>query len=243
MYNAEISQEIEREEIIIIEDQVTQAKKFYAHLKIEDKIPLVKYLKNGDNLDNLFLEKYVKRFYLVDINLGNGRRDEGIELIGIIRKKDSKSMIIVYSGYPDKERECLKAGADLFFEKDANTYEEDIWKIRNLILREQEKEEDLSWEKEIIIYSHILDIDENSNLVQLSCTQESDSNDVFDRFFPLNHFKNCEDLMVGQSVLVTIFERPGEVRFLFEVDMNNEKKCAEYVDISDLEDSSIFKPL
>jgi DNA-binding NarL/FixJ family response regulator len=126
-----------REEIVFIEDEVTQARNFYSHLKIKDNIPSVKYLKNGDNLKELFLEKGVKRSYLVDINLGRGRYDEGIMLIKIIRENDPDALIIVYSAYPDKEHKCLEVGADLFFQKDPVTYENDLWKIRNTILREQ----------------------------------------------------------------------------------------------------------
>ena len=230
-----------KDEIVFVEDEVSQAKKFFSHLKLQDKITSVRYLKNKDDLKELFREKGVRRIYWVDINLGSGRRKEGIEVIKSIRKIEPDTLIIVYSGYPKEEHECLEAGADLFFEKDPVTYEEDIWKIRNLIVRERVKEE--SWDRIVTLYSQIVDIDEERNLVRLSCKLKKDAPETFEGVFPLKHFKNGDKLVVDQHILVQIFERPGEVRYIFSEIEEDYFENENDIDISDLTDSPIFKSI
>jgi DNA-binding NarL/FixJ family response regulator len=230
-----------KDEIVFVEDEVSQAKKFFSHLKLQDKIPSVRYLKNKDDLKELFREKGVRRIYWVDINLGQGRRKEGIEVIKSIRKVEPDTLIIVYSGYPDEEHDCLEAGADLFFEKDPVTYEDDLLQIRNLIVREHAKEE--SWDRIVTLYSQIVDIDEESNLVRLNCRLKKKSTKNFERVFPLKHFKNGDKLVVDQPILVQIFERPGEVRYIFKESEEDYYENEEDIDMSDLTDSPIFKSI
>ncbi|MGD2087967.1 MAG: response regulator [Candidatus Aminicenantes bacterium] len=230
-----------RDEIVIVEDEIQQAKKFYEHLKLKDKIQSVKYLRNLGDLKELFNEKGIIRFYLVDIHLGKGKQDEGIQIIKTIRENDPDALIIVYSGYPDKEHPSIEAGADLFFEKDPVTYEDDLWQIRNLIVRERAKEE--SWDRIVTLYSQIVDIDRKRNLVRLSCKLKKDASETFERVFPLKHFKNGDKLVVDQPILVQIFERPGEVRYIFKEIEEDYFENDDNIDISDLTDSPIFKPI
>lgn len=233
-----------REEIVFFEDEVTQAKKFFAHLNLKEAnlkgaIPSVRYLRKLDDLKELFREKGVIRIYWVDINLGKGRVTEGIDAIKAIRENDSDALIIVYSGYPDREHECLDAGADLFFEKDPVTYEDDLCKIRNTILRAFREWE--SWEKVVNMYTQVVDIDEERKLIRLNCKLEKDSNETFERAFPLSLFKNSDKLTVNQSIHVQTLERAGEIRFLFENTNEDYFEEEEDIDISDLDDSPIFK--
>lgn len=228
-----------REEMVFLEDEIHVAKKFYKHLKLKDVVPSVKYLESLDELKKLLRKKRVKRFYLVDINLGRGKLEAGLEAIKIIRDSDPDALIIVYSGYPEKEHASLEAGADLFFGKDATRYEDDIWKIRNTIIRElKEKEE--SWESTIIMYSQIVDIDDDRDLIRLNCKLEKKSAETFERIFPLKHFEDKEKLAVDQSILVKVLERPGEVRFIFEKVKENFYEDEEDINLSDLDDSNIL---
>lgn len=231
-----------RDEIVIVEDEIHQAKKFYEHLKLKDKIQSVKYLRNLGDLKELFNEKGIIRFYLVDIHLGKGKQDEGIEIIKTIRENDPDALIIVYSGYPDKEHPSIEAGADLFFEKDPVTYEDDLWQIRNLIIRTLKDKEE-KWDRIVNLFSRIVDIDEKRNLIRLSCKLKKDASETFERVFPLKHFKNGDKLVVDQSILIQILERPGEVRYLFKESEEDYFENDEGIDISDLKDSPIFKPL
>ena len=101
--------------------------------------------------------------------------------------------------------------------------------------------EEVSWVNVIILYSQIVDIDEERGLVLLNCKLERDSSESFERIFSLTNFKEKDKLMVDQSIL--ILEKDGEVRFLFEQVEENYFKDEEDLDISFLEDSPIFQPV
>lgn len=96
-------------------------------------------------------------------------------------------------------------------------------------------------EKIISIYSQIVDVDEGRGIVRLNCKLDLDSNETFERLFPLRHFKNKDDLVVDQSIFVRILERPGEVRYLFEESDENFFEKVEDEDVSYLEDSPVLR--
>jgi hypothetical protein len=101
-----------------------------------------------------------------------------------------------------------------------------------------------SWQNRINLYSQIRDIDEACRLVYLNCKFDKNSDESFEKAFPLSYFKDKDELVVDTPVLVQIFERPGEVKYLFEYGEENYfAEDEEYIDISDLEDSPIFKPI
>jgi hypothetical protein len=187
-----------KEEIVIVEDEVMQAEKYIEHLKLDEMVPTVRYLKDLEGLKKLLKERDVVR-------------------IKTIRENDPDALIIVYTGYPDKGHHCLEAGADLFFEKDPVTYEDDLMQIRKSIIRAHKfREKRKEWKKITDMYSEIMDIDEEKNLVRLNCKLEMHSPETFERVFPLDHFPDKDKLELDQPILVQIFESPGEVRFIFK---------------------------
>lgn len=100
------------------------------------------------------------------------------------------------------------------------------------------------WMNMTNLYSQITDVDETRHLVYLNCKFDKNSGESFEKAVPLNIFKENDELTVDKSILVQIIERPGEVKFLFEYGEENYfAEDEEYIDISDLEDSSIFKPI
>jgi hypothetical protein len=106
------------------------------------------------------------------------------------------------------------------------------------------KKDDKSWENIVEMYAQVKDIDDENGLVYLKCKYKKDSDETFERIFPLKHFKKQDKLKVDQSIIVQILERPGEVRFLFEeVGEDFFDKGVEDISINDLKDSPIFKPL
>jgi hypothetical protein len=106
------------------------------------------------------------------------------------------------------------------------------------------KKEDESWENIVEMYAKVKDIDDEHGLVYLKCKYKKDSDETFERIFPLKHFKKQNKLKVDQSIIVQILERPGEVRFLFEeVGEDFFDRNVEDISINDLKDSPIFKPL
>ncbi len=94
------------------------------------------------------------------------------------------------------------------------------------------------------MFTQVKDIDDEPSMVYLNCKYEKNSDDTFERVFPLKHFKNKDKLQVDQSIIVKVLERPGEVRFLFEeTDEDFFDQDLEDQSINDLKDSPIFKPL
>jgi hypothetical protein len=94
------------------------------------------------------------------------------------------------------------------------------------------------------MYAQVADIDDEQGVVYLNCKYKKDSDETFEKIFPLKHFRNKDKMKVDQSIIVKVLERPGEVRFLFEeADENFFDKDVEDISINDLKDSPIFKPL
>ncbi len=110
-------------------------------------------------------------------------------------------------------------------------------------IEEFEKEEE-SWENIVEMYSQVIDIDDEQGFVYLHCKYKKDTDETFERIFPLKHFKNKDKLKVDQSIIIRVLEKPGEVRFLFEeTDEDFFDQDLEDISINDLKDSPIFKPL
>lgn len=100
------------------------------------------------------------------------------------------------------------------------------------------------WENITLMYSQILDINEENQMVCLRCKYERDSDNIFEKIFPLKHFKNKDKLVVDQAILIKILEKPGEVRFLFEeVEESYFDEDLDKISINDLKNSPIFNPL
>jgi hypothetical protein len=200
------------------------------------------YLTNLAQTNELLHSRGPIRLFWVDIDLGRGRANEGIDVIKAIKKIEPDALIIVYSAYPAKEKACVNAGANFFIKKNPVSYETDLQQLRYLIiflLGLLNKKE--SWRKIVNMYSQIVDIDEERGLVRLNCKLEMESNVTFERIFPLSLFKNSDKLTVNQSIHVQTLERAGEIRFLFENTNEDYFEEEEDIDISDLDDSPIFK--
>jgi hypothetical protein len=94
------------------------------------------------------------------------------------------------------------------------------------------------------MFSQIVDINDEQGVVYLDCKYEKDTDETFERIFPLKHFKNKYKLKVDQSIIVRVLEKPGEVRFLFEeTDEDFFNRDVEDISIDGPGYSPIFKPL
>jgi hypothetical protein len=101
-----------------------------------------------------------------------------------------------------------------------------------------------SWHNIVTMYAQVDDIDDENGVVYLNCKKEKDSDESFERSFPLKHFKNKDKLKVDQSILAKIYEKPGEVRFLFEeTDEDFFDQEMEDISIDAPDYDEIFKPL
>lgn len=106
------------------------------------------------------------------------------------------------------------------------------------------KKEENIWENIVEMCAQVIDIDDKQGVVYLNCKYKKNSDETFERIFPLKHFKNKDKLKVDQSILVKVLEKPGEVRFLFEeADEDFFDQDVVVNSINDLKDSPIFKPL
>jgi hypothetical protein len=106
------------------------------------------------------------------------------------------------------------------------------------------KREDERWENIVEMFTQIKDIDDEQGMVYLNCKYEKNSDDTFERVFPLKHFKNKDKLQVDQSIIVKVLERPGEVRLLFEeADEDFFDQDLEDISLNDPKYDKIFKPL
>ena len=233
-----------KSQLIFIEDQSDQAEAYLKHLKLSDEITSIQFIKNLEQTKKLLnTSDGYKRLYWVDINLGKGRHNEGIDIIKTIRSADPDALIVVYSAYPTKKYESIEAGADMFFEKDPATYQQDLSQIKKMFLLEikEEKEKEESWDRKTTIYSQIVNIDEERDMVLLNCRLENDSNESFMKEFSLRYFENKYNLIVDQSILIHILERPGEIRCLFEKSDEVYFKEVDEIDMCDLEEALIFR--
>jgi hypothetical protein len=61
--------------------------------------------------------------------------------------------------------------------------------------------EDESWENIVAMYAQVKDIDDEHGLVYLKCKYKKDSDEIFERIFPLKHFKRQNDRTIGSGKL------------------------------------------
>lgn len=64
-----------------------------------------------------FAKKKKARSYILDINMGNDRNQEGLNALTRIKKVDEDIFVAVYSNHPDKLQKARKIGADVCREK------------------------------------------------------------------------------------------------------------------------------
>lgn len=230
-----------KSELVIIEDGEGMAEECYAQLNLRDEIDAIKYPKDIQQTKELISTNGVSRSYIVDINLGPGKKTEGIEIIKEIIKVEPHALIIVYTAYPKYEIQSLKAGATLFFIKKAMDETDNFNKFRKLILAVKNNIEKISWEKEETFYSRILDINTKQKVVLLEY-KTADKSVWGERLFPLTHFSHISKLKVGKPIIVNILENPGDYRIKINegnVDYFNEEK----IDISGLANSALYNVL
>lgn len=121
-------------QFVMIEDQADLAQSFVRHLDIIPLVNQIAYITDIDTLTNFLQDKNYIRVFWVDINLGLGRENEGLDMIRLIRSLSPKSLIIVYSAYADTKEKCLELGVDKFFMKSPRNFKETLENIRETIV-------------------------------------------------------------------------------------------------------------
>ena len=196
--------------LVFVEDEVDMAKNFFKRLGLKNIMQSV-YLQNLEQMKQLLQNHHAKCMYWVDINLGRGRLNEGIEVIKTIRDREPDALIIVYTAYSSKKEDCYAAGANYFFRKHPTSYLNDIAKLRDMIivLLGLLNQKEVTWEKSTTLFCEVSKIEKERNLAHLNCKNSPSSEEEFEKVFSLSHFKDKEKLFIEKSIIVRILERPG----------------------------------
>jgi len=204
MTNAKDSQ------IFMIEDEADSARNFLKHSEINKLMNEIAYITDFDTLSNFILEESSVNVFWVDINLGHGREEDGIEMIKIARKKCPGALIIVYTAYFELEEKAFAAGADHFFQKGAEygSVMKDIQGIVKEFLRE--KGVRIKITEYFAEIAHI-----EKDWVKVECTYGGHE---MTKFFPISPVRAClqEDFMVDAVVKVKVVEKGSEIKVNFE---------------------------
>ncbi len=123
--------------ITIIEDDESQRKFFKKHLlkrfgELNESIDILT-ISSISEVAQTFNKKKETKVYIVDINLGIRKDEEGIEIIKLIKSQSPNAFIIAYSAYTDKKQKCIDAGASFFMKKSATNYEEVLRQIVSIV--------------------------------------------------------------------------------------------------------------
>jgi DNA-binding NarL/FixJ family response regulator len=113
--------------ILIVEDSFFFSKWLYAELL---KIEGINITEFADNVNDaiIAIEKQDIDIAILDIRLKEGL---GTELIKLIKSSYENIIIIIFSNYAEFKEECLKLGADYFYDK-SNEFDELIKVISEL---------------------------------------------------------------------------------------------------------------
>lgn len=120
-------------ELVIIEDEKSLQRRMTKELKSLN-LPSRCFEHYKDIIDVEFEEERFKIF-IVDLNLGDQKRMEGLKVIAWIKDNLQNAYTIVHSAWNDLEDDCLNKGADFFLPKRTRREHQknDFLKLRNFI--------------------------------------------------------------------------------------------------------------
>lgn len=99
--------------VLIVEDSFFFSRWLYAEFFKIEGLEIVGYANNYKDA-SLMIENLVVDIAIIDIKLKEGY---GTNLIKGIKSKNENIVIIVFSNFVECKEECLKLGADYFFDK------------------------------------------------------------------------------------------------------------------------------
>ena len=116
----------------VVEDNRDIGQKCIRHSGIDRLIDYCAIIDDFDSFSNNILLDEHPKVFIIDVNLGTGREEDGIKMIEIARKKCPDALIIVHTAYEEFEDRCVEAGAKHFFVKSKN-YENNMQKIYHFV--------------------------------------------------------------------------------------------------------------
>ena len=118
----------------MLEDDLQLAKHYIEFTGVEDLMPFKKFVSKDGLLNALNAENHFMVFW-IDLNLGFGHEEAGLDAIYYVKDKIPDALIIVVSAHTYLKDRCFEAGATHFFHKGKlSEMKGKTDKIRNLML-------------------------------------------------------------------------------------------------------------
>lgn len=130
----EVKKHARKPKVIMVEDDARIARRCVMHTGIDKIIDDVDYVTNKDQLPANLRNDDSLAICWVDVNLGESREKEGVEIIKMLRESYQDALIIAYSAYPEYDEICRLAGANHFFQKSNGQYDEMMQMIQDIML-------------------------------------------------------------------------------------------------------------
>ncbi len=124
-------------QLIIIEDDYENAQFYTELLRLDKPFSEVVYTKELEQVKRLMKREQGTRVFIVDINLDANKEANrsGLGIVEYIKSKNTKSLVIVYSGHGSYREVAQKIGANAFYEKgERGSIEDDFKVIRSFIV-------------------------------------------------------------------------------------------------------------
>ena len=214
-------------QVFIVEDEREQAELYKAQLDLPESTA-IKYsiVSSFNQVLDQYLERETIHVFLIDLNLGPGREEDGISIIKMVKKFNSFSLVLVYSANKHLKEKAIKAGADLFLRKDGVNYEKNFDNFRNHIIKYYENssqkissppssKKNHKEQNTINIPSLIEEF--NEDYVELYCAFEQQKSIRFtNNRYPRSDFVDFKELYIGMPVQIVINQINNEVIVKFE---------------------------
>lgn len=223
-------------QIAILEDKRSIAEKYAKHMKLKDVD--YEYLESIEDVRSVLLDQRKQTAYIIDLNLGSGREEEGIEAIEEIRRYDPFAFIIVYSGNTGLEEKSLDVGADRFITKDQ--YKKNINKFCELITKYF-----MNSEMKLVTEIPAKFTKCDDMYFYVNCMVDEELKFCVEKKFPLSSLSsNFPDFYLGMPIMIQIKQGSNRICHFFNWNqvsrVNDSFKALNNNKIEDIEKLEIF---
>ena len=141
--NKEFCEQLPKNKVVVMEDSETTQDAIRKVLEKEFDLE-VKIVESKEDAIS-FAENQELQYYILDVHMGNDRRQEGIDALEIIKAINENSFVSILTGYPTPniQKMASNLGADLYREKSFHLEDD----IREIALQIKERRRKLLKEK------------------------------------------------------------------------------------------------
>ena len=190
--------DILEKQFVIVEDEKDQAESYKEMLDLpSETVSNVSIAFNLNEVLDSYLGKDSHYAFLIDLNLGVGREEEGLHVVKAVKKLFPEALVMVYTGNIRLKKKAVDAGADMVVKKDPTTYVQDFRAFREKII-------DHFNELPITVLPSLIETI-TSDSIELFCAREDIANSkirFFLRVYPKKLFSKIKDLFIGKPILV-----------------------------------------